>query len=101
MDERLDEILERLTALENRVEEIAGRRGGEPDAAPDGEPSPEPAFACPFREEEQRIVDLVVRLVTEHVGREMDARIAELEHDGGGPWRRGGDGGSPGGPPPG
>ncbi|MCB9593128.1 MAG: hypothetical protein H6719_10380 [Sandaracinaceae bacterium] len=72
MDDRIDEILARLEALERRLDRL--------------EDNDEPAGPrCSFCEEEKRIVDTIVRLTTESIVREMDAR---MEH------------GPPPGPPP-
>ncbi|MGE0789832.1 MAG: hypothetical protein AB7S26_29435 [Sandaracinaceae bacterium] len=64
MEDRSDEILRRLAALERAV--------GIP---PGDERSDEPA-TCAFHLDERRIVDLIVRLTTESVVRELEARMA-------------------------
>lgn len=55
MDDRLEEILRRLEALERKVEAASGRK--------------DDAVDCPFRSDERRIVDLIVRLVAERTER--------------------------------
>ncbi len=59
MDERIDDILARLAALEARLDRLEG--AGAP--------------RCTFLEEEKRIVDTIVRLTSETVVRELDARM--------------------------
>lgn len=71
MDDRLQEILDRLNALERRIDSL--ERAG---------PS------CSFHEEERRVVDTIVRLTTESIMREMDARMSGPEHESE-PQRRG------------
>ena len=63
MDEKIDAILERLAALERRLDRLERERG-EHDGA-----------ACPFRTEERRIVDLVVDLTASRVVEAIDARM--------------------------
>ena len=111
MEERLNEILERLAALEERMDRLERERDGA-------------ATACGFLAEERRIVDLIVGLTTESVVGAMEARMEHPakapRHDhhprhhhrgpgchgpwGGPPGRRGppigGPPGSWGGPPP-
>jgi hypothetical protein len=65
MDDRLDEILRRLEALEQRVNELS--RG-------------ENAASCPFRSEEKRIVDLIVRLTADRVEQGRDERSRDHDH---------------------
>lgn len=59
MDESTQKILDRLEALERRIESLerAGPR-------------------CSFHEEERRVVDTIVRLTTESVVRAMDERMS-------------------------
>ena len=70
MDDRLDEVLERLAGLERRIEAI------ERDPIDSG-PTEGAGVECSFVREEHRIVDLIVRLVTENVVRTIDDRMAE------------------------
>ena len=62
MDDRLEEILARLDALERRLDkhESAGAR-------------------CSFCEEEKRIVDTIVRRTTENIERLIDERMEGRE----------------------
>lgn len=64
MDDRIDEILARLDALERRLDRLEGEAGGD-------------APRCSFLEEERRIVDTIVRLTTESILREVDARMED------------------------
>jgi len=105
MDERMDEILARLAALERRVAEL----GGEPPEHPETPEPSAPERTCFFQQEEQRIVDLIVGLTAERVIAAMDERMERDERYGrhereGGeyPRREGGrDDGRRGPPPPG
>jgi hypothetical protein len=73
MDDRIEEILRRLEALERRVDALSS----EPDRASRAEnESP-----CPLRSEERRIVDLIVELTAERVA----GLLTEREHGGSGP----------------
>lgn len=67
MDERLEEILERLEALERRVA----------DATPEAS-APSAGSPCAFCTDERRIVDLIVRLTTENVVRALDERMRRM-----------------------
>ena len=79
MDDRLEEILTRLDALERRLDAL--------EARPPERPGPEPRGArCGFVAEERRIVDTIVRLTTESVLRAVDERMER----GGPPPDRGG-----------
>lgn len=62
-DDRLDEILRRLDALERRVGEHDHPHAHDHYVAPDA-PAPHPDGA-PF--DEKRVVDLIVKLVSERV----------------------------------
>jgi hypothetical protein len=94
MDDGMEEILRRLEVLERRVEELAQKH-----------PSSErEEHECPFRSEERRIVDLVVRLTAERV-EEALARISAERSDGWsgghhGPYGEPPHGGPPHGGPP-
>lgn len=59
MEDRLEEILKRLEALERRVEKLSAMPAHE-DAG------------CPLRTDERRIVDTIVRLVAERMERSGD-----------------------------
>lgn len=65
--DRLDEIVRRLEDLERRV------RGTPPPPPPPGPPSTGPGLP-----DEKRIVDLVVRLVTEHVEKIVERKLREM-----------------------
>ena len=85
----MEEILRRLEVLERRVEELAQKRSsGEHD--------------CPFRSEERRIVDLVVRLTAERVEEALARMHAERPAPHPHEWSGGPTHGEPphGGPPP-
>ena len=58
MDDRTQELLDRIEALERRIETLEG-------AGP----------RCSFHEEEKRVVDTIVRLTTEGVVAAMDERM--------------------------
>jgi len=64
MDDPNQEILDRLTALERRIDSLerAGPR-------------------CSFHEEERRVVDTIVRLTTESIVREMEARMSRASRE--------------------
>lgn len=70
MDDRLNEVLERLGALERRLDalERKGAHEAESESAP---------VECGFLREEHRIVDLIVRRVTESVERRMEDQMAQ------------------------
>ena len=72
MDDTLKEALERLEALERRVEALE-RTGPR----------------CSFHEEERRIVDTIVRLTTENVVRALEERMSEGRRHGHGPPHHG------------
>ncbi len=86
---RLDEILRRLEALERRLDDRDRDRGGERDrdrGRDEGDHDHERwrrerearrEGGCRF--DEKRVVDLVVRLVTEHVDELLDEKLARLE----------------------
>jgi hypothetical protein len=64
MNDRLNEALERLEAIERRLDALERDR------------DPKAPVECGFLREEQRIVDLIVRLVTEAVDRGLEDRTA-------------------------
>lgn len=59
MDERMDEILRRLEALERRIDTLSS--GEREDTSSCHE------HGCPFRGDERRIVDLIVQLTAERI----------------------------------
>lgn len=63
MDDRIEEILGRLEALERRLDALEAKGGEAP--------------RCSFLEEERRIVDTIVRLTSETILREVDARMED------------------------
>lgn len=67
MEDRIEEILRRLEALERRVDEMSRGRGAEREHHDVGE--------CPFRSDERRIVDLIVDLMAAR----LDERLARME----------------------
>lgn len=88
MEDRIEEILARLEALERRL--------GPPPPEPRSEGGPRSeergGVRCSFCEEERRIVDLIVRLTTDNVARVLDERLRRMPPAGPPP---------PPGPPPG
>lgn len=67
MDDGMEEILRRLEVLERRVEELAQKSSSDEREE----------HGCPFRSEERRIVDLVVRLTAERVEEALARMQAE------------------------
>ena len=68
MDDGMEEILRRLEVLERRVHELESHQQRE---------SKQEAHECPFRSDERRIVDLVVRLTAERVEEALARMQAE------------------------
>jgi hypothetical protein len=79
-DGRIEEILGRLEALEMRHESGGGGRGpAPPPPRDDGGPPGPPGLGAGF--DEKRVIDLLVRLVTEQVDHLLERRLAEIRID--------------------
>ncbi len=80
-DARIDEILGRLEALEERKNHDGDRGHAPPPPPPrhDGGPPGPPGLGAGF--DEKRVVDLIVGLVTEQIDQVLERRLAEVRVD--------------------
>ncbi len=77
MDDRLDEVLQRLQAIEHRLAALESRG---PSAPPPPPPRTAPSNRpCAFAGDERRIVDLLVSLTADHVEDRLRALMREEE----------------------